>query len=84
MVSGKDVCAGLEKLQGELASAEEADRLRAHDEKLAAKLSDFDPAAVFCPIPSTSSPKALSPAWGQTYAPPSYRKFAAKIAIECG
>jgi hypothetical protein len=39
-------CAGFEKLQDELAIAEEADRLRAQDEKLAPRLSGLDLAAV--------------------------------------
>jgi hypothetical protein len=39
-------CGGYEKLQGELASAGEADRLRGQDEKAAVKLSGFGLAAV--------------------------------------
>jgi hypothetical protein len=46
MSTERTFCAGFEKLQGELASAEEADRLRSQDEKLAVKLSGFDLAAV--------------------------------------
>ena len=39
-------CTGFEKLKGELASAQEAERLRGQDEKLTVKLSGFDLAAV--------------------------------------
>ena len=39
-------CANLEKLQGELASAEEADRLRAQDQGFVAKLDGFNLATV--------------------------------------
>lgn len=42
----RDICANLDKLQGELASAEEADRLRAQDQTFAAKLDGFNLAAV--------------------------------------
>jgi len=42
----KNFCAGLDKLQGELASAEEADRLRAQDQGFATKLDGFNLANV--------------------------------------
>jgi hypothetical protein len=41
----RDLCAKIEKLQGELASAEEAERLRTKDEALATKLEGMDMAA---------------------------------------
>jgi hypothetical protein len=40
--AARTFCASLEKLAGELASAEEAERLRADDSKLAAKMSGMD------------------------------------------
>ncbi len=44
--AARTFCTGFEKLKGELASAQEAERLRGQDEKLAVKLSGFDLAAV--------------------------------------
>jgi hypothetical protein len=44
--AARTFCIGFEKLKGELASAQEAERLRGQDEKLAVKLSGFDLAAV--------------------------------------
>ena len=44
--AARTFCAGFEKLKGELASAQEAERLRGQDERLAVKLSGFDLAAV--------------------------------------
>lgn len=41
----RDLCAKIEKLQGELAAAEEAERLRTKDEALATKLEGMDVAA---------------------------------------
>ena len=41
----RDLCAKIEKLQGEVASAEEAERLRTKDEALATKLEGVDVAA---------------------------------------
>ena len=42
----RDLCTKFEKLQGEIASAEEADRLRAQDQTFAAKLDGFNLATV--------------------------------------
>jgi hypothetical protein len=44
--AARTFCTGFEKLKGELASAQEAERLRGQDERLAVKLSGFDLAAV--------------------------------------
>ena len=44
--ASRTFCAGFEKLKGELASAQEAERLRGEDNRLAVKLSGFDLAAV--------------------------------------
>ena len=44
--AARTFCTGFEKLKGELASAQEAERLRGQDEKLAVKLSGFNHAAV--------------------------------------
>jgi hypothetical protein len=54
-VTERTFCTNFEKVQGELASAEEADRLRAQDQGFATKLDGFNLATVM----QSSDPQSL-------------------------
>src|SRR5208337_4886613 len=79
----KNFCAGIERLNGELAMAEEAGRLRDQDEKHAAKLSGFDLAAVM----RSADPQSEALARFTGFAAPSVRDALAvlvAVLIELG
>ena len=65
----RDHCTKFEKLRGELASAEEADRLRAQDQGFAAKLDGFNLAAVM----KSSDPQSEALARFTGFSPQSIR-----------